>query len=215
LFLSVFGCGALCAADIAHSAIAALTRAGLVVGTYESYSHGAILPTLLTACMLASIAFLNVLGEALAKAARMRDDWLRHVAIHVRKISPLKLVPAMFAAQLLALLAMERTEQVAALGHPLGLAASLGAPLLVVLAVHFMVALIVVFAISRTCRALVIAARVLADAIAPPTPRLPVLKPAPPNVSLPIQIRSRIARRLALAYHIANRPPPLGASVAV
>lgn len=214
LFLSVFGCGALCAANLAHSAIAALTRAGLVVGPYESYSHGAILPTLLTACALASVAFLNVLGEALAKATRMRDDWLRHVAIHFSKISPLKLVPAMFAAQLLVLLAMERAEQVAALGHPLGLAASLGAPVLVVLAVHVLVALIVVFTISRACRALVLAAQVLADAIALPMLRVPARKPAAPNgCRLLIEVRSRIARHAPLAYHIANRPPPLSATV--
>jgi hypothetical protein len=186
----------------------------LVVGPYESYSHGAILPTLLTACALASVAFLNVLGPALAKAARMRDDWLRHVAINFSNISPLKLVPAMFAAQLLALLAMERAEQVAALGHPLGLAASFGAPVLVVLAVHVLVALIVVFAISRACRALVFAARVVAHAIAPPIVRVPAREPAAPNVSrLRIQVCSNIARRLALAYHIANRPPPLDAAV--
>ena len=187
-----------------------------MVGPYESYSHGAILPTLLTACALMSFAFLNVLGEAVAKAARMRDDWLRHVAIHFSKISPLKLVPAMFAAQLLALLAMERAEQVAALGHPLGLVASLGAPVLVVLGVHVLVALIVVFAISRACRALVIAARVLANAIAPPILRVLAPKPAAPNVcGLLIQVRSRIAGRAPLAYHIANRPPPLGATVVV
>ncbi|GEM_PF-4660301 len=213
LFLSVFGCGALCAANLAHSAIAALTRAGWVAGPYASYSHGAIFPTLLAACALASIAFLNVLGEALAKAARMREDWLRHVAIHFSKISPVKLVPAMFAAQLVTLLAMERAEQVAALGHPLGLAASLGAPLLVVLAVHVLVAFLVVFAILRACRALVIAAQMLADVISSPILLVRAPKPAPNARRLLIQVRSRIARCAPLAYHIANRPPPLGATV--
>ena len=215
LFLSIFVCAAICAANLAHGVIFALTRAGLVTGPYQSYSHGAILPTLLTACALASFAFLNVVGAALAKAARLRDDWLRHVAVRISRISPLKVAPAIFAAQVLVLMGMERAEQIAALGHPLGLAASLGAPVFGVLAVHALVAIVVVFAISRACSALVIAARAIADAVVPPL-RVPPAKPAVPNVRrLLLHAHSRVARQTPLAYRIANRPPPLSAAVAI
>jgi len=214
LIFSVFACAAIFAANIAHGAIFALTRVGLVTGPYQSYSHGAILPTLLMACALCSLAFLNIVGEASTKAARLRDDWLQHVATHISRISSLKIAPALFVVQVLVLMAMERAEQVAALGHPLGLAASLGAPALLVLAVHVLVAFTVALTLSRGCRALVFAARMLADAIAPAILRVPARKPAALNVRhLVISIRSRISRPAPLAYRIADRPPPLDPAV--
>ena len=214
LIFSVFACAAIFAANLAHGAIFALTRAGLVTGPYQSYSHGAILPALLTACALGSLAFLNIVGQASAKVARLRDDWVQHVAIHISTISPLKIAPALLAVQVLVLMAMERAEQVAALGHPLGFAASLGAPALLVLAVHMLVALVVAFTLSRACRALVIAARMLADAISPLVLRIPAHRPAALNVRrLMISVRSRISRPVPLAYRIANRPPPRSTAV--
>jgi len=216
LVTSVFCCAAICAADLAHGVIFALTRAGLVTGPYQSYSHGTVLPTLVTACALASVAFVNLVGEALGKAARLRDDWLHQVAAHISKISPLKVAPALFVVQVLVLIAMERAEQVAALGHPLSLAASLGAPVIAVLGVHAIIAFIVVFAISRACCALVIVARMYADAIAPPILRLAIAKPAALDVRRLLRhVRSSISRQAPLAYHIANRPPPLSTAAVV
>jgi hypothetical protein len=216
LFVSVFGCAAISAANLAHGATFVLTRAGLVISPYQAYSHGAVVPALLTACALGSVAFLNVLGEGLAKAARLRDDWLEHVATHIGKTSPLRTAPALLAAQLLVLIAMERAEQVAALGHPLSLAASFGAPSIVVLAVHVLVALIVAFTLSRACRALVIAVRAIADAISRPMFYLCARRPTTSEARrLTIHVRSRIPRPAPLAFRAANRPPPLSAAAAI
>lgn len=208
LFL-VFGCAALCAADLGHAVVAALTRFGLAIGPYGSYNHGAVIPALLAAGACALLAFLNIVGQAIARATRLRGDWLSHVAAMLAQASTLRIAPAVFIGQLLVLFAMESAEQIAALGHPLGLIASFGGPLLFVLAIHAIAALIVVAALLQACRALMLAAQVIADA-ARPMLRLSVnTSPALPNVRrLLVQLWSETGQLAPLATRIANRPPP-------
>jgi hypothetical protein len=211
LFLTVFGCGVLCAADLAHGAVAALTRAGIVAGPYGSYNHGALVPTLVAALALGALALLNVVGEALARSARIRGDWVAHVAARISEMSPLRLAPAVFAGQLIALFAMESIEQIAAFGHPLGFIASLGAPIVVALAVHALATIIVVTSISYGCRALTFAVGAIAEAFSLPMQRLAARhQSAASNVRrLAIEADSKTGRLTPLARRIANRPPPL------
>lgn len=211
LFLIVFGCSVLCAAELGHGAVTALTRAGVVSGPYASYSHGAIVPTLVAALVLGAIALLNVAGEALARSARIRGDWVAQVAARIAAVSPLRLLPIVFAMQLLALYAMESAEQIVAFGHPLGFVASLGTPVILVLTVHAFAALIVVGSISHACRALTVAARAIAQALRLPMKRLTAREPSAAfNVRrLQIEAGSNAKRLTPLAWRIANRPPPL------
>ena len=211
LFLTVFGCGVLCAADLVHGTVAALTRAGIIAGPYGAYNHGAIVPTLVAALALGALALLNVVGEALARSARIRGDWVAHVAARISEMSPLRLAPAVFAGQLIALFAMESIEQIAAFGHPLGFIASLGAPIVVALAVHALATIIVVTSISYGCRALTFAVSAIAEAFSLPMQRLAARQQsAASNVRrLAIEADSKTCRLTPLARRIANRPPPL------
>ena len=209
VFLSVFGCAALCAADLGHAAVAALTRFGLAIGPYSSYNHSAVVPALLAAGACALLAFLNIVGQAIARATRLDGDWLSYVAARIAQASTLRIAPAVFIVQVLVLFAMESAEQIAALGHPLGLIASFGGPLLFVLAVHAIAALIVVAALLQACRALMLAAQAIADA-ARPMLRLSVnTSSATPNERrFLVQVWSETGHLAPLATRIANRPPP-------
>jgi hypothetical protein len=216
LYISVFACSVLCAADFGHGATSVLTRAGLMAGPSASYPHTAVIPTLLVALIFAAIAGLNIGGEALARAAGVRGDWLAHVAARISGLSPVRLAPVVFAGQLLVLFAMESAEQIAALGHPLGFLASFGAPLAFALAINALAALITVFAISYASRCLTAALRALAIAMAPMMRRLPASRPAGVNVRrLSLDARSDIVRTSPLAWRVANRPPPLRATAAL
>jgi hypothetical protein len=186
-----------------------------MAGPSASYPHTAVIPTLLVALIFAAIAGLNIGGEALARAAGVRGDWLAHVAARISGLSPLRLAPVVFAGQLLVLFAMESAEQIVALGHPLGFLASFGAPLAFALAINALAALITVFAIACASRVLTSALRALAIAMAPMMRRLPASRPAGVNVRrLSLDARSDMVRTSPLAWRVANRPPPLHATAA-
>ena len=211
LFLTVFGCCALLAADLGHSAVAALTRAGIVAGPYVSYNHSALVASFVAALVLGAVALLNVAGDALTRSARIRGDWVAHVAARISEVSPLCIAPTVFAAQLIALFVMETGEQVVAFGHPLGFIASLGAPVVLVLAVHALATLIVVGSIAHACRVLTVAARAIVKALRVPMQRLTAREPSalPCVRRLLLAAGSKVGRLTPLAWRIANRPPPL------
>jgi len=191
--------------------VAALTRAGFVTGPYATYGHGSIAPALLAASIFATVILLSVFGEALARAAGSREDWVVCAATRFGEISPLRLAPAVFAAQLILLFGMESAEQIVAVGHPLGFIASLGSPLVLALTMHALAALAVVSAIRFACQALTLAVRAVASVIGSAVLRASVIKARAGTSALRVAIdtRARLRRLTPLAWRIANRPPPL------
>lgn len=186
-----------------------MTRAGWVIGPYGTYSHSAIIPTLLAACGLACFALLILMGEAVERDAPSPCDWLSHVAARMGQASEFRIAAAVFVIQLLLLMAMESAEQTVAFGHPLGFTASLGSPPGIVLAAHAIAALIVVSLLMQACRGLTLAVRAIANAMRPIL-RLSARETiATPSVRrLRIEAGSEIKHRTPLARRIASRPPP-------
>ena len=215
IFALILASAALCAADLGHGVITMLGASGLVTGTYGSYYHEAVVPALLGALICATIVAAATFGKALARAAGFRGDWLTSFVERIARINLLLLIPLVFSLQLALLFGMESAEQIAAFGRPLGIGAAMGAPLPLALSVHAFAAILLCATTILFARALGRAARALTHAATPFIRRLLIKHSAAPSPQRRRLIfRTENARPTPLARRIANRPPPLAASVA-
>jgi hypothetical protein len=209
---SIIAIAVLCAAALGHGFIAALTRAGIVVGPFGTYAHETLVPLLLTAAIIAGVTMLGLFGDALARAGGDRGDWLAQASTQIARASSPKLALTVFVLQLLVLSMMEAVEQAAAFGHPLGLGAALGAPLAIGLAVHAFAMLLVLGAVILATRGIAAAAQALARAIGPAIRRLLVgARSTARAARRAFEIFSEVSLLTPLAWRIANRPPPTAA----
>lgn len=201
---------ALCAAALGHSLIAALSRAGAVAGAFGAYRHDALAPVLLAASIVALVGALGLFGDALARAAGVKGDWLAEACAHIARAPLFKLAPAILALQLLVFFIMEAVEQNAAFGHPLGLVATLGTPIVIGLAAHVLATLVVLGGVRFATRAIAAAVMALAHALGPTIRRLLIDKQSPLRPAY-YAYASFTDRSLfsPLARRIANRPPPI------
>lgn len=205
---------ALWAADLGHGIVAMLGRSGLIASPYGAYYHETIVPVLLTGLVCTTIVAAATFGDALVRAAGYRGDWLANCAQFSARINFLVLAPIVFSLQLALLCAMESIEQIVTFGQPLGFTAALGAPLLLALGVHALMALFVCGAAVLFSRALAQAARALTQAVEPYIRRLLRAQSSTPSTQCQYAIsRIECARLKPLARRIANRPPPFAASI--
>jgi hypothetical protein len=187
---------------------------GFIAGPYLTYNHAAVIPALLAGLILGVIAAIVFLGDSLAAAAGgAPGDWLLHSASTIARVRFISLAALILGPQLLLVLGMESAEQIAAFGHPLGLAAALGAPAFYALLAHTLAALIVAGAALLVSRAVTVAARVVARALGTQLRCVPASALSPCFARR--EFHELLGRRVKpLARRIANRPPPLTFSVA-
>lgn len=123
-----------------------LSNAGFFgIGNFTDHSNADVIPALCTGALF-SLTFLVL--------AVMRLFGIRFTAHELDEISVRRMLPVIFALQLVVLFVMETTEQHVVLGHFLGGAVWLGAPAPISLALHFSGCVVVSFFLSRALRAL-------------------------------------------------------------
>jgi hypothetical protein len=124
---------------------------GFGPGNFTDHSTADVVPALLVGVLFVATHLWLRVRRALTRGPA--HDLLRasRQAIGGRV---LRLLPLIFAVQMLALYCMETSEQIAVIGHPLGGTIWLGGPLLASLAVHAVACVLVAFAASNVLRAL-------------------------------------------------------------
>ncbi len=115
-----------------------LSNAGLFgPGNFTDNSNLDVLPAL-TVALCVGVAFVVVLARRMLRRNSYPPQWLRRYALDLSADSVRRMVPSIFALQLVALFAMETIEQSIVAGHPLGGTVWLGGPLLFSFGAHFL-----------------------------------------------------------------------------
>jgi hypothetical protein len=211
LYACAIGFAAMAAAASGHAAIDALAYLRLFSGAYAAYRHSGIVVAVVTVAAIAfGFALLTVFSATLGDLKRR---------FHVDRLAVLGALPQpshqaialVFCLQIPALLCIETLEQIQRYGHPLGIAASLGGPPLVALAIHAICALAVTMFSFRAIRAVAETVLTLARIVAPLILRTQIAAQAALAAA---GLRTANATRrpsldAPLALRIANRPPPL------
>ena len=122
-------------------------------GTFTDHSTIDVVPAILVA-LLFGLAYVTLrarllASRSLASASRLRDAFRIGASTSV-----VPLVPAIVAAELCVLAAMESGEQIVVAGHVLGGTLWLGGPVAIAIAVHAATCVALTFALSRLLDAL-------------------------------------------------------------
>lgn len=143
---------AITAAAAIDPAMEGLANAGLFgPGNFTDHSNLDVLPALGIGLALSILFVAAVARRALCRRG-YAPDWLRRCAraSDVRAVP--RLLPVIFALQLLMLWSMETLEQVVVAGHPLGGTVWLGGPALVSLMLHAFGCLAITWLLARALR---------------------------------------------------------------
>jgi hypothetical protein len=202
---------ALVAAAIGDPLVESIANTGVFGSVYHDGNQLSVVPTLVVALAL---ALWLACRRAVAVWRRSRDgrgDWVIEAAQRGRTGSPLRDVPMVFAAQLVAVFAMEAVEQLVA-GGPLETGLSwLGGPVAFSLAVHALICVALTLALARLCVAIVATVDSLVRAA------VAFVLATQPAVSVRFFARRFAARPRAQAPHvrqIGGRAPPLASTLA-
>jgi hypothetical protein len=195
---------AVCAAGAGHATLSTLAFFHLVSSAYSGYRHESMVVLLTSAAAIAlAFAVFSAIGEVLsAPSERRAGGALAPSALDRARVSTVALV---FCLQLPVLLAVETVEQVHQFGHPLGIMASLGGPVLIALVVHASCAIVAASSIARGLSWIARACRHFARTVAPLL-RAPV--PGASRRASRAVCSDHRAAASPLALRIANRPPP-------
>jgi hypothetical protein len=147
---------ALLAAALGDALVESISNTGIFGTRYFDNNHLSVVPTLIAGGALAlegAVARCVALYRCALDARRdARRDWLGDAATSIATHPPLRDVPAVFAMQLVALFAMESSEQLLFGGKLLGGTAWLGGPVLFSLGLHALLALACTFLLGWTMR---------------------------------------------------------------
>ena len=208
--IAVVAAAAICAAAVSHAAILALTAHGLIRGPYLSYAHGQMATAWLLAVAAGALGVLVLIGDATARADRTGADWLEEAARGLALYSVPRTITIIFVTQLATLIAVESFEQLSQFGRPLGLAAALGAPAPLALALHGAIAIAFGGFVAALMRAIVAARRLLAGARSDLEQRLhPARQSRFSIVFRTFDCDALIVAAPPLARRLASRPPPV------
>lgn len=154
--VGIFVCGiALFSAALGDAVVEGISNADVLWhGNYTDHSSLDILP----AFLVAATALVLTHGFSFyARVSRSRQS-ARSLVLSTSRIltarQMLRLLPAAFALQLVALYGMETTEQIAVYGHAFGGALWLGGPIAPSLVIHAGVAVGAAFSLSKALAAL-------------------------------------------------------------
>jgi hypothetical protein len=197
----------LAAAVLAHALIGSFGAwFGADADAYDARVHGAVVPAVTLALALLAGAFLRV--AAGVAAHRERRDPIELLARRFGVMRPAWPVAAVACGALAALIAMEFSEQLVAVGHVQGVADALGGTPALGLAILLCTSIAVTLAGLRTAHALVAATRVLIESVVRAIVQRPDYSAGPPA---PRAAQRRPAGRRAalLARCRGLRAPPL------
>jgi hypothetical protein len=143
---------ALLAAAMGDALVESISNTGIFGTRYFDNNHLSIVPTLIAGFVLACEVAAARCAAVYRHACDARRDWLGDAAACIATRDPLQDVPLVFALQLIALFAMESTEQLVFGGRLLGGTVWLGGPILVGLALHALIALACTFLLGWSMR---------------------------------------------------------------
>lgn len=209
LYAWAIGIAAIAAAVGGHAAVDLLASLRLFTGTHAAYQHTATVfaATLVGAFVLGFAAFVAIGAVIERVSATSRADRIAFLK-GMRRPSPAT-IAFVYVLQIPLLFSLEAVEQIQRFGHPIGIAASLGGPPLITLAVHAACAVAVTVAVFRGLRAIVDAAFAIARVIVPVVRRFAIAADAPDRwTASSRRSYEPISYRAPLALRIANRPPP-------
>jgi hypothetical protein len=209
LYVCAIGFAAMAAAACGHTAVDILASLRLFSGAYATYRHSGIVPAVAAVAAIAfGFAAFTAISAAIGNLKR-RFDGDRIATLGALPRPDLKAIALVFSLQIPTLLTIEAFEQIQRFGHPLGIAASLGGPPLIALAIHATFAILVAMLSFRAIRAVAQAVLTLARVIAPLILRMAIPGQPVPAADLRVANANRRSGLAApLALRIANRPPP-------
>lgn len=142
---------AVAAAALIDPAVEWMANRGLFGrGAFTDHSNLDVAPALIAAALFALVVLFGLVRRTMNREGRYAPDWLRAYEFVVTPRSVSKLVPAIFALQLLVLWSMETLEQIAVDRHPLGGTIWLGGPVAISLLFHAAGCLALTWLLSRT-----------------------------------------------------------------
>jgi hypothetical protein len=124
------------AAGVGDPVVESVSNTGIFGGNYADNNHLGVVPTLCAGLFLAMEIIALRLFEALRRSTNGSRDSLLDIARNIGSGTVVRDFPMILALQLLALFALESTEQLVAGGKLLGGTAWLGGPILFSLAAH-------------------------------------------------------------------------------
>jgi hypothetical protein len=143
---------AVTAAAVIDPTTEGLANAGVFgTGNYTDHSNLDVIPALLAGAVFSLLFVAGVVRRVMNRRGAA-PDWLRAYALASDDRNITKLLPVIFALQLIVLWSMETLEQIAVAGHPLGGAIWLGGPFAVSLLLHAAGCLAFTWLLSRTLR---------------------------------------------------------------
>lgn len=206
LYACAIGFAAMAAAASGHATVDLLAYLRLYSGAYAGYRHSGIVPAVAT---VAAIAFGFAALTVMTAILRRNVDVDRRAVLGAMPQPSPKAIALVFCLQMPALLGVEALEQIQRFGHPLGIAASLGGPPLVSLAIHAICSIVVAMLSFGAIRAIAKTIVTVARIVAPLIRRTAIAA----HTHLAARLRSANTDRRSvltapLALRIANRPPP-------
>jgi hypothetical protein len=120
-------------------------------GNFTDHSNLDVIPALCTGLVLSLLVVAGIVRRALCRRS-YAPEWLRTCALASDDRTLPKLLPAIFALQLLVLWSMETLEQIAVTGGTLGGTIWLGGPVIISLLLHAAGCLAFTWLLSRMLR---------------------------------------------------------------
>jgi hypothetical protein len=191
---------------LSHWIVWALTALGAIDGPYTAYRHDATFAAMLAAGIVAGVVGIIAIACTLASGMRSGGSWFAALQHTIAHIGPLRAFNAVFCVQLSAIISLEGVEQVTQLGHTLGPAAALGAPLIAGIAIHALCAAVVVSLLFYVAQAVVRAESCIRGLLSPQ-----IRRRSSSNGSAHSRLHlvsEDIVRPAPLSLRFANRPPP-------
>ncbi len=131
------GAAALIAAALGDPLVESVSNTGLFGPGFHDNVHTSVIPALAAGLAIVVVAIVASLLGSLDRAREPGDDWVAALARDTLARSPMRSFPAVFAAQLAALYAMEHVESLLLIGtHVTNGASWLGGPVALSLLVH-------------------------------------------------------------------------------
>ena len=203
---------ALVAAAVGDPLVESIANSGVFGSAYHDGNQLSVVPTLVVALALALWLACRRAVAVWRRSRDVRSDWVIEVAQRGRTGSPLRDLPLVFAAQLVAVFAMEAVEQLVT-GAPLETGLSwLGGPVAFSLAVHALICVALTLALARLCVA--IAGTVDSIVRAAVAFVLAFTQPAVPVRFVARRLASRPRAQAPHVRQIGGRAPPLAFTLA-
>jgi hypothetical protein len=140
---------AVTAAATADPILERMSNAGVFgSGQLTDHSNLDVIPALCIAFALSALFVFLLVRRTLVRTT-YPPNWLRHCAADIHAQSWRRMLPSIFAMQMICLFVMETLEQIVVAGHPLGGTVWLGAPVVASVLFHLLVCFVSAWALFR------------------------------------------------------------------